>query len=103
MKLIYTHENRFIVSNIHNIIENAGIETIFKNEYLAGAAGDLAPLDTWLELWIKDDKHYQKAIDIINTLNSPTNQQGWICHHCNEKNAPSFEICWQCQTEKPSI
>ncbi len=103
MKLIFTNENRFIVSNIKNIIENAGIKTIFKNEYIAGAAGDLSPLDTWLELWVEEDSNYDNAITIIKELNTKTNNDDWICQKCHEKNNAAFEICWQCQSEKPGF
>ena len=101
MKLIYSNENRFIVSNIQNIIEQAGIETLLKNEFISGAAGELAPLDTWLELWIENDKDYAKAIDIINALDKNKNMAGWVCPNCDEKNTAAFEVCWQCQNEKP--
>ena len=33
MKLIYTHENSFLVSNIKNIVENQGLSVFLKNEY----------------------------------------------------------------------
>jgi len=101
MKLIYSNENRFIVSNIQNVIENAGIETLLKNEFIAGAAGDLAPLDTWLELWIKNDKNYIKAVNIINALDETKNNNSWVCDNCHEKNGVAFEICWRCQNAKP--
>jgi hypothetical protein len=101
MKLIYTNENRFIVSNIRNIIQNSGIETQLKNEYIAGAAGDLAPLDTWLEIWVKEDKDYNKAIKIIKDLKQTDNELDWVCDECHELNHAAFEICWQCQAERP--
>ena len=100
MKLIYTNENRFIVSNIKNIIENTGIEISLKNEYIAGAAGDLSPFDTWLELWVEDND-YNKAITILENIEKNDNSHDWFCNHCHEKNNTSFEICWNCQHEKP--
>ncbi|MDQ7072910.1 MAG: DUF2007 domain-containing protein [Gammaproteobacteria bacterium] len=35
MKLLYTRENRYLVYNIQNVIENHGITTLLKNEYAA--------------------------------------------------------------------
>jgi hypothetical protein len=46
MKLIYTHENRLLVSNAQNMVEQANINTTLKNEYAAGAMGDIAPIDS---------------------------------------------------------
>jgi len=101
MKLLYTNENRFIVSNMQNIIQNAGIKVQLKNEYIAGAAGDLAPLDTWLEIWVEEDRDYNKAIKIIKDLEQTGSGHDWICDKCQELNSAAFEICWQCQAERP--
>ena len=101
MKLIYTQENRFLVNNARNIVENAGIETVLRNEYASSAAGDLSPFDTWLELWVVNDSDYAEAMKIIETLSSGKNQEEWVCEKCGEKNDASFDICWQCQNERP--
>ena len=100
MKLIYTHENLFIVSNVQNIVQNAGINVTLMNEYVAGGAGDLSPFDTWLELWVTDDKDYEKAKNIITSINNTDNMHDWFCSQCHEKNSASFEVCWQCQHER---
>lgn len=97
MKLIYTHENRYLVHNIQNIINNASINTTLKNEYAAGGAGDLVPHETWLELWVSDTD-YDKAMPLINDTNNGTNNSGWVCEHCNESNNASFDFCWNCQS-----
>lgn len=101
MKLIYTNENRLLVSNVKNIIENAGICIVLKNEYAAGGVGDLSPFDAWLELWVTHDEDYKKAMDAINETFSTDSQKDWVCDECGEKNSPSFQLCWQCQNEKP--
>jgi len=101
MKLIYTNENRFLVSNIQNIIQNENIDVSLKNEYVAGGAGDLSPFDTWLELWVSEED-YEKALEIISSLNNSDNADDWFCSQCHEKNSSSFEICWQCQHERDS-
>ncbi|PHS70215.1 MAG: hypothetical protein COB23_03635 [Methylophaga sp.] len=101
MKLIYTHENRLLVFNIQNIVENAGISIILKNEYAAGAVGDLVPHETWVELWVKDDSDYDKAMHIIESSCNTINAAGWVCHHCTEKNDASFDFCWHCHNSAP--
>ncbi len=101
MKLVYTNENRFLVFNVQNILQNAGIKNALKNEFIGGGAGDLSPFDTWLELWVEKDADYKRAMELINDLEKP-NSFEWTCSKCNERNSASFEICWQCQTERPS-
>lgn len=101
MKLLYTHENRFLVYNVLNIMQNAGIETQLKNEYASAAAGDLAPHDTWLELWVCHEDDYQRAKDIMQQSFDHSKTQ-WFCPQCHEANDASFEFCWNCQTERPA-
>ncbi len=100
MKLIYTNENRFIVNNINNIIKNSGIETYLKNEFISGAAGDLSPFDTWLEVWVINDKDYAQSIELINALENNKQSFNWTCPRCHEENPATFDNCWQCQAER---
>ena len=99
MKLIYTNENNFLVSNARNILENENIEVYIKNEFLSGAAGDLAPFDTWQELWV-EDKDYDKATKLLLTLTDNKVSTNWSCPVCGEANEASFEVCWNCQKER---
>ena len=97
MKLIYTNENRYLVHNIQNIVENSGVKIMLKNEFAAGAAGDLVPHETWLELWVVNDQDYDKAIQSIASAFAHQDDPEWICTHCQEKNNASFDFCWYCQ------
>jgi len=100
MKLIYTHENRFVVENISNCLTLAGIDAQLRNAFATGAMGELAPTDTWPELWV-EESDFAKAQLVIDTLLSKAQGIAWHCNQCGEENAASFEICWQCQTEQP--
>ena len=97
MKLIFTDSNRFLVSNAKNIVENAGISVSLKNEYAAGGAGELSAIDSWLELWVVNDEDSEKAIQLLESIQDDDPSKEWVCTSCNEKNAGSFEICWNCQ------
>ena len=100
MKLIYTNENRFLVNNAKNLLENAGIEVVLRNEFAVGAAGDLSPFDAWLELWVADDSDYEKSIQVIKHSSGSDDASEWICDHCHEVNDAAFDFCWNCQHEK---
>ena len=97
MKLLYTNENYFLVHNIKNIVENAGVSTTLRNEYTSSGAGELAPNETWLELWVLNENEYGKAIVAIRSA-FHTHAKAWVCKNCLEKNGAAFEFCWQCQT-----
>lgn len=100
MKLIYTHENRFMVANACNILEQAGIRVVWKNEFASSAIGEISPFDTWPELWVIDEADYDQAVQIIANALSAPNAPEWVCTSCNENNDSAFETCWNCQTEK---
>lgn len=97
MKLLYTRENRYLVYNIQNIIENSGLATTLKNEYAVGAVGDLVPHESWLELWLVNDRDYDKAMRLINDTIKGSEKPDWVCSACEETNTASFEFCWNCQ------
>jgi len=96
MKLLYTNENRLLVNNVLNLVENAGIAISLKNEFAGGAAGLLVPHETWLEVWV-EEADYDRANIIIQSLFNTEQQQGWVCNQCSEYNDASFDYCWSCQ------
>jgi hypothetical protein len=95
LTLLYTHENRLIVSNLANILEHANISVHLKNEYAGAAAGDIVPHETWLEIWV-DEMDFDSAMSIIEKNTAELNRPDWQCKHCGEFNPVSFELCWQC-------
>lgn len=100
MKLIYSNENPFLVNNAKNILENHDIEVTLKNEFASGAAGVLAPIDTWVELWIINDVDEDKAKIVLTQALKKQGEHDWFCSQCQEKNDASFDACWQCQNDK---
>jgi hypothetical protein len=103
MKLVYTNESHFLVSNIQNLIESEQIKTFIKNEFAQGAAGDLSVFDAWPEVWVFDDADFQRATDIVKLSQTKVNKADWVCKNCGELNDPSFDICWNCQRENSQI
>lgn len=103
MKLIYTNENRLLVSNLQNILQNEGIATCLKNEFASGASGDLSFLSTWPEIWVLNEADYLLSLDIIHTVLDNSNTTEWCCSQCGEINSAPFDYCWNCQNEKVSV
>jgi len=99
MKFIYTNENRLLVSNFQNILLNEGIAITLKNEYAAGASGDIPFLNTWPEIWVVNDEDYAQALEIISKTLNQNNTDYWVCTQCGEQNTSAFEVCWNCQNE----
>lgn len=94
--LIYTHPLLYQVVNVQNLLQMKHINTVIRNEYSGGATGDLSANDTWVELWLEDERDSVLAESIIEEMNSKADDD-WFCKKCGEKNGGSFELCWQCQ------
>ena len=101
MKLIYTHENPLMVGNARNILEAARIEVFLKNEYVQSGIGETSPIDTWQELWLVDEKDYERAETLLKETLKQDQGPAWSCSGCGERNEGSFEFCWKCGTAKP--
>ena len=98
MQKVFTHENRLIVFHIKNILHDEGIECLIKNEFAGGGVGDLAPFETWPEIWVSDPDQ-DSALKLIkeNLAKVPSGKE-WICDHCGETNSFDFQVCWKCST-----
>ncbi len=99
MKLIYTHESLLMVNHAKNLLAQAGIDTVIKNEFSQGALGDIGVFDCWPQLWLTQVGKWQQAQDLISSLNRQAHLPEWRCPQCGEANDASFEICWQCGHE----
>lgn len=97
MKLVYTHENLTLVATVANHLRQNDIDVIIKNQYAAGGAGMLAPIETWPEIWVVDDRDCLRANQLVEELNKDSNKPQWQCQNCNEMNDATFDYCWRCQ------
>jgi hypothetical protein len=98
MKMVYCNENHFIVNNVKNLIEAQGIRSFIKNEFSQGAVGEISAFDAWPEVWVFDDADSERAEAIAQAAQCSSGAD-WVCKKCAEKNDPSFETCWHCQSE----
>lgn len=102
MKLVYTHENITLVSNVSALLENAGIKTQIKNQYSMGGRGEIPVFETWPEVWVTEARHVEKAEHLIDQLLNKQSDPDWVCPSCGEQNGAMFDFCWQCEVEKPN-
>ena len=96
MKKLYTHENRMIIFNLKNVLQDIGINCTVINEFASGGVGDLAAFDTWPELWISDSDRFGEAESVLQKIVFDRNDDYWFCSGCQEKNGGAFELCWKC-------
>jgi len=96
MKKLYTHENRMIIFNLKNVLEDAGIDVVIMNEFASSGAGDLATFDTWPEIWVENESQLVKAQHILDDIVFNPKDDYWYCRGCQEKNDAAFQLCWNC-------
>lgn len=85
-----------IVGSMANLLDLAGISAEIRNDILGGAAGEIAPNETWVELWVTHDSKAEAAERLIKNTLEQSERDEWACDHCQESNPATFEVCWQC-------
>lgn len=100
MILVYTHPNHFAVSQMKSLLEARGLSCQLRNEFAVGGLGEIAPIDTWPELWLEQDSDYQRAQEVMADDAKAAEGRDWFCGHCGEQNAASFEVCWACSRDR---
>ncbi len=101
MKKVYSSENSAIVGFLNDVLEQHAIANVIKNQYLAGAAGEVSPFDSWPEIWVLNDEDAARAQQMIkSTLADESNRSAWQCADCGEQMEGQFTACWNCAAEQ---
>jgi hypothetical protein len=96
MKLVYTHPSNIVVAQARAALDLAGIDCVLRNEYAAGAMGELAPIDVWPELWVLRDRDHERATLLLAQSRAEIQEADWECRHCGTQSPATFEVCWHC-------
>jgi hypothetical protein len=91
-----------MIGHLKNILEIYGIDCVVRNIYLAGAVGELPPIECWPELWVVDDADYPRAGEILEKVLAPLGsvKKPWQCSKCGEEVEGQFSECWNCGWER---
>jgi hypothetical protein len=100
MNLVYTHPNIIAVGQVRSAIELNDIKCVLRNEYASGAIGELAPIDAWPEVWVINDRDFERATSVIEASNVAIKEPDWQCVRCNNHSPATFESCWHCGCER---
>lgn len=87
-------------------LEAHGIEAWVEGEHLAPLLGGAIPAaGRQFQVCIVHDHEGPRARRLVEAWRArretPADAPPWRCPHCGEENEPQFEICWQCETERP--
>jgi Putative prokaryotic signal transducing protein len=97
LKRVFRAASLIQVAHARNLLLTAGIQSELRNQYLAGALGDLPMLETWPQLYVDDDDE-QPALRALARIDSAPTGAPWICPGCGESLEPQFTSCWRCGT-----
>lgn len=100
MKLVYTHPNSILVGQAKGTIELAKIDCVLRNEYASGAIGLLAPIDAWSELWVVNDRDFERATLLLEESQAAIQEADWECRECGRSSPATFEFCWHCAGDR---
>lgn len=104
MLKIYSAGNITDAYLLQSLLAEAGIETQILNEYAQGGVGELSFTHAYPELWLINIADKKQAQHIIEKFEQGDHPVGSVqCPNCGENNPDSFEICWRCQTDLPTI
>lgn len=95
MKRVFRAASLLQVAHARNVLIAAGIESELRNQYLAGALGDLPMLETWPQVWVEDALE-SAALRALEKAASAPSGAPWVCAQCGEHLEPQFTTCWRC-------
>jgi hypothetical protein len=95
MKRVFRAATLLQVAHARNVLLTAGIHCELRNQYLAGALGELPMMETWPQLFV-DDADEQYALSALARAAAAPSGNPWTCEDCGEQLEAQFTSCWRC-------
>jgi hypothetical protein len=97
VKRLASHESLAYLGHLKNLLEQADIACLIKNEQLSGGLGEIPFLECLPELWVLRDEQAERAHKLLTELQTAVaDGPAWTCGQCGERNESQFGVCWQC-------
>lgn len=100
MKELFREQDITRVHYYRAVLEEHGIATMIRNEYLTGAGLTEIPIPEFFPaLCVMDDEDYEEAVAIIRdhlTAEQENADTEIACANCGETNPGNFATCWSC-------
>jgi hypothetical protein len=96
MKRVYWSESLPEVGHVRNLLLQAGIACVVRNEQLSGGLGEIPFLECLPELWVLDDADAPRARQLIDRQQESASAATWQCADCGNANEGQFAACWNC-------
>lgn len=102
MKKVFVSNNLIEVEGRKELFDLMTIPCMIKNQRSAMLGGEIPFVEVFPELWVLDDRDFEKAITILDDWESATTlgAMPWTCSRCGEVHRKEFTACWKCGKEK---
>jgi hypothetical protein len=98
MKRVHAAANLPIAHLLVDLLARHGIRARVFNANASSIAGEL-PVDSSLpQVWVDDERHAERARELIDAFQRTPAGPSVACPKCGEENPSSFELCWACGT-----
>lgn len=84
------------VGQLQSLLEAHGIPTFLKNQFSAGALGELPFVEICPQLFILEERDLPRAQALIEGGPPPGDERDWTCPACGTVVEGGFGRCWQC-------
>jgi hypothetical protein len=89
------------------LLESSGIEAFVVGGMLEGAIGDFPTPETAPRVWVaaSDAERAKELLDdwvAARKSEDKVVRAPWTCASCGETVTATFDICWNCQAERPA-
>ncbi len=78
----------------------AGIEAFVDADDCGGMRPELA-YSIGVRLYVTEAQERRARDLLASAARENAGRAAWTCPACGERNEPSFDVCWQCGTERP--
>ena len=99
MKRVFRAATLLQVAHARNVLITAGIQCELRNQYSAGAMGDLPMMETWPQIFV-DDVDERCALSVLDRAQTAPSGNPWTCPACGEISEPQFTQCWNCSADR---
>ena len=101
MRRLYEAADRFEAQRLVDFLGEHRIPAVILGDFLSGAAGEL-PATIFPAVWLVEDQHWFMAQALLREFQQPepSLQAAWVCPVCGETVEGTFEVCWNCGSQR---
>lgn len=85
---------------VSHLLERLGLRVKVMGD-LSTLVGGVPVPEAWPAVWVHEEDKDQ-AGEALQDFNGPSQcYPRWSCEACGEDNEPNFQLCWNCDADRP--